>query len=139
MTFGVFQDKCDNVDKHRPRGKIMHYDSQKVDDAMLGLLYLATYPDGDQAFGFDWDTLQRLYQRGLIEKPAWKSRNQIQFTKTGLAAAERAFRELFDGDSHPIIRRQRQMREIVDIRERIRSQHGEMADSTELIREDRER
>lgn len=117
----------------------MHYDTKKVAEAMLALLYLTTYPDGDQAFGFDWETVKRLHSRGLIEKPSWGNRNRIQFTETGLAEAQRAFRELFDADTHPIDRRRRQVAEIVDIRVRIQKQHGEMSDSTELLREDRER
>jgi hypothetical protein len=139
MTSGMVAGTCDNVVKNRPWGEIMHYDTKKVDDAMLALLYLTTYPDGDQAFGFDWETAGRLHLRGLIEKPQRERRNRIRFTEAGLLEAQRAFRELFDADTHPIDRRRRQIAEIVDIRERFQKQHGEMSDSTELLREDRER
>ena len=44
----------------------MEIDKDKIDDAVLALLWL-TLHDGDRAWkGFDWDTLDRLHAKGLI-------------------------------------------------------------------------
>jgi hypothetical protein len=42
----------------------MEIDKDKIDDAVLALLWL-TLHDGDRAWkGFDWDTLDRLHAKG---------------------------------------------------------------------------
>lgn len=51
----------------------MEYDEAKIDEAVLALLYL-TIHDYNRAWkGFDWDALDRLYQKGFILDP----RNKI--------------------------------------------------------------
>lgn len=49
----------------------MEFDTDKIDDATLALLYL-TLHDRTRAWkGHDWDTLDRLHEKGLIEtRPA---------------------------------------------------------------------
>ena len=43
----------------------MKYDQEKVDEAVLGLLYL-TLHDGARAWkSFDWDAMNRLYEKGV--------------------------------------------------------------------------
>jgi hypothetical protein len=72
----------------------MEIDSDKIDDAVLGLLWL-TLHDGRRAWkGFDWHALERLYQKGLIEDPANKSKS-ISLSDEGLRRAEELFRILF--------------------------------------------
>ena len=72
----------------------MDIDTEKVDETVLGLLYL-TLHDKDRAWkGFDWDALDRLHQKGMIENPASKAKSVV-FTREGLAESERLFTKLF--------------------------------------------
>jgi hypothetical protein len=60
----------------------MDIDTDRIDDAVLALLYLGLH-DGDRAWkGFDWDAMNRLHQKGMIE---------------GQRRSEELFRELFGG------------------------------------------
>jgi hypothetical protein len=75
----------------------MDYDEQKIDDAVLALLYLTPH-DGVRAWkSFDWDTLNRLHQKGYISNPVSKAKS-VEFTDEGLGAAERLFKQLFARD-----------------------------------------
>ena len=72
----------------------MEIDTHKIDEAVLGLLYL-TLHDGRRAWkGMDWDTLDRLFQNGLIENPASKAKSVV-LTDQGLREAEGAFERQF--------------------------------------------
>ena len=72
----------------------MEIDTDKVDDAVLALLYL-TLHDGARAWkGFDWDTLNRLQAKGFISDPVSKAKSVI-LTDEGLRASERLFTRLF--------------------------------------------
>jgi len=63
----------------------MDYNEQKVDDAVLALLYL-TLHDGARAWkSFDWDALNRLHQKGYISNPVGKAKSVV-FTDEGLGA-----------------------------------------------------
>jgi hypothetical protein len=72
----------------------MEIDTEKVDEAVLALLYL-TLHDGARAWkGFDWDTLNRLHAKGLISDPVSKAKSVV-LTDEGLRASERLFGKLF--------------------------------------------
>ncbi|MFO1468496.1 MAG: DUF6429 family protein [Steroidobacteraceae bacterium] len=72
----------------------MDWDLEKIDQAVLGLLYL-TLHDGCRAWkGLDRDALNRLHAKGLIECPINKNKS-VALTAEGLAAAERIARVLF--------------------------------------------
>ena len=72
----------------------MEIDTQKIDAALLGLLYL-TLHDGCRAWkGADWEALARLYRKGLIYNPATKAKS-IVLTEDGLREAERLFKKQF--------------------------------------------
>ena len=72
----------------------MEIDSDKIDDAVLGLLWL-TLHDGRRAWkGFDWGALDRLYEKGLIADPANKAKSVV-LTDEGLKRAEELFQVLF--------------------------------------------
>ena len=72
----------------------MELDTNKIDDAVLALLYLGLH-DGARAWkGFDWDAMDRLHEKGFISNPAGKAKSVV-FTEEGLREAERLFRELF--------------------------------------------
>ena len=72
----------------------MDLDTDKIDDAALALLRL-TLHDGYRAWkGFDWDILDRLHAKGMIDDPRNKNKS-IAFTDAGLERAERLLEGLF--------------------------------------------
>ena len=72
----------------------MDIDTDKIDDTVLALLSL-TLHQGYRAWkGFDWDTLERLHVKGLIEDP--RNRNKsVVLTDEGLARSEQLFEAMF--------------------------------------------
>ncbi len=72
----------------------MEYDRAKVDEITMALLHLVVYdetPLGARAWkGFDWDTLDRLHDQGLIGNPKGKAKS----VSMSLESVERA-RDLF--------------------------------------------
>jgi hypothetical protein len=72
----------------------MELDTQKIDDAVLALLYLGLH-DGARAWkGFDWDAMERLHEAGYITNPRGKAKSVV-FTEEGLERAKRLLEELF--------------------------------------------
>jgi hypothetical protein len=72
----------------------MEIDTERVDEAVLGLLHL-TLHDGNRAWkGFDWDAMSRLHEQGLIENPVNKAKSVV-LTPRGLEMAESAFAAKF--------------------------------------------
>jgi len=75
----------------------MEYDKDKVDEAVLALLYLNFWNDRyvTRAWkGFDWDAMDRLYEKGYIGDPKGKAKSVV-VTEKGQAAAEELFRKHF--------------------------------------------
>jgi hypothetical protein len=70
----------------------MDYDAAKVDDVILALLYLNVVEAGRSWKGFDWDSLNRLYERGLISNPKSKAKS-VELSDEGARLAEEAFRK----------------------------------------------
>ena len=75
----------------------MEYDEDKVDEAVLGLLYLNFF--GDQGVirawkGFDWDAMDRLHEKGFISDPKSKAKSVIVSEK-GQQTAEKIFKKNF--------------------------------------------
>lgn len=69
-------------------------DIDKIDEAVLALLYL-TLHDGVRAWkGHDWDALDRLYRKGMIDNPVGKTKSVV-LTDEGLSESERLFKRLF--------------------------------------------
>lgn len=72
----------------------MEIDDNRIDDAVLALLLLGLH-DGRRAWkSFDWNTLDRLYAKGLISDPVGKAKSVI-FTDEGLERARSLFQALF--------------------------------------------
>ncbi len=72
----------------------MDYNTEKVDDAVLALLYL-TLHDGARVWkAFDWEAMNRLHQKGYISDPVGKAKSVV-LTEDGLQEAERLFKKLF--------------------------------------------
>jgi hypothetical protein len=55
----------------------MEVDTEKVEEAVLALLYL-TLQDGNRAWkGLDWDALNRLHEKGFISRIRSARRNGL--------------------------------------------------------------
>ena len=78
----------------------MELDTNKIDDAVLALLYLGLH-DGARAWkGFDWDAMERLHEAGYITDPRGKAKSVV-FTEEGFERARRLLEELFGKPAGP--------------------------------------
>lgn len=80
----------------------MRYNKDKVDEMTLALLHLVIFEDkyGTRAWkGFDWETLNRLHEKGFISAPKGKAKSVI-VTEEGIKRSEKLFRKFFkdEGD-----------------------------------------
>jgi hypothetical protein len=72
----------------------MSVDEERIDEAVLALLWL-TLHDGRRAWkGFDWAALGRLHAKGLIADPVGRAKSVV-LTDEGLRQSEALFRTLF--------------------------------------------
>ena len=72
----------------------MDMDEDRIDEAVLALLWLNLSATGRAWKGFDWSAMDRLRERGLISEPARKAKS-VYLTDDGLAEGERLFSKLF--------------------------------------------
>ncbi len=72
----------------------MELDENKIDEAALALLTLTLHDECRAWKGLDWDVLNRLYEKDLIDNPRNKAKS-IVFTPEGLAVAAAACEKLF--------------------------------------------
>jgi len=77
----------------------MEYNKDKVDEFTLALLYLVTHERreglGARAWkGFDWDTMDRLHEKGYISNPVGKAKS-IYMDEEGFKKAEALFKKFF--------------------------------------------
>lgn len=75
----------------------MDYDKDKVDEAVLALLYLNAFRDDEITRtwkSFDWGAMDRLYQEGYISDPKSKAKSVV-FSKDGLERAKSLFEKHF--------------------------------------------
>lgn len=75
------------------------YDRDKVDDATLALMWLVMSKERPEFLarawkGFDWDTLDRLHEKGYIDDPKSKARS-VLVTEEGERRAKLLFNQLF--------------------------------------------
>jgi hypothetical protein len=77
----------------------MDFDKDKVDDMTLALLYLVIC-ERVKGFGgrawksFDWETLNRLHEKGLLMDPISKAKS-VGMTEEGIQKAEALFLKHF--------------------------------------------
>ncbi|MDH2310387.1 DUF6429 family protein [Methylobacterium brachiatum] len=72
----------------------MSVDEERIDEAVLTLLWL-TLHDGRRVWkGFDWAALGRLHAKGLIADPVGRAQ-LVVLTDEGLRQSEALFRTLF--------------------------------------------
>ena len=75
----------------------MGIDTDKIDEAVLALLYLTSFQDkvGTAAWkSHDWDAMNRLHEKGYISNPVSKAKS-VRLTEEGTVKAEELFRKLF--------------------------------------------
>jgi len=72
----------------------MDTDTDRIDDAVLALLYLGLH-DGCRAWkSFDWESMNRLHEKDFISNPIGKAKSVV-LTEEGLRKSEGLFREMF--------------------------------------------
>ena len=72
----------------------MEIDTEKIDDAVLALLWLTLHDENRAWKGFDWESLRRLHEKGLIENPVSKTKSVV-LSDEGLKRAKTLFQTLF--------------------------------------------
>jgi hypothetical protein len=75
----------------------IQYDEAKIDEMVLALLCLTMFSDrsGNRAWkGHDWDSLDRLHQKGYISNPASKAKSVVM-TDEGVRLACELFEKHF--------------------------------------------
>jgi hypothetical protein len=75
----------------------MDYDKNKVDEMTLALLYLVTTEGkpGARAWKtFDWDTMDRLHEKGFISDPK-RAAKSVALSIEGKRRSEELFRKYF--------------------------------------------
>ena len=76
----------------------MTLDNDKIDRAVLALLYLGLHDVARAWKGFDWEAMNRLHEKGFISDPRGKAKS-VAFTEEGLIEARRLLEELFSIDN----------------------------------------
>lgn len=69
-------------------------DLDKIDDAVLALLWLTVHAEGRAWKSFDWDAMDRLYEKDLICDPRGKAKSVI-LTDDGLKRSRELFEAMF--------------------------------------------
>ena len=72
----------------------MDLDEERIDDAVLALLYLGLHSEYRAWKGFDWQAMNRLHEKGLISQPRGKAKSVV-FSDEGLRLAEERCLALF--------------------------------------------
>lgn len=73
----------------------MDIERDRIDEAVLALLWLNLDATGMAWKGFDWQAMDRLHERGLISNPVGKSKS-VRLTEEGVIEGKRLFGALFD-------------------------------------------
>ena len=72
----------------------MNLETDRIDQAVLALLYLGLHESSRAWKSFDWDVMTRLHQQGFISDPVGKAKS-VMFTEEGLRESERLLQVLF--------------------------------------------
>jgi hypothetical protein len=75
----------------------LELNEQRIDDAVLALLYLNLYNCGVVWKGLDWDAMNRLHEKGLISDPVGKAKS-VGFSEEGEKRARKIFEQMFVAD-----------------------------------------
>ena len=72
----------------------MEIEEDKIDDAVLGLLWLTLHDERRAWKGMDWSALDRLYRKDLIHDPVNRAKSVV-LTDEGLQRSKALFQRLF--------------------------------------------
>ncbi len=72
----------------------MDFDTDKIDEAVLALLFLGLHEDVRAWKSFDWDAMDRLHAKGLLSNPRGKAKF-IVFSEEDLRRSELLFNKMF--------------------------------------------
>jgi hypothetical protein len=77
------------------REAVMEIDRERIDEAILALLFLGRHDGVRTLKSFDWAAMERLHAKGFISDPVGKAKS-VAFTEQGLLQSEALFRKLFE-------------------------------------------
>jgi hypothetical protein len=81
-------------EEYAPEKHMSEPDAEKIDECVLALLQM-TLHDGARAWkGFDFEVMDRLFEKGYIFDPRGKAKSVV-LTQKGLARSKELFEELF--------------------------------------------
>jgi len=69
-------------------------DPDRIDEAVLALLYLGRHDECRTWKFFDWAAMERLHAKGFISNPIGKAKSVV-FSEEGLRQSEALFHKLF--------------------------------------------
>jgi uncharacterized protein DUF6429 len=69
-------------------------DTDRIDDAVLALMYLTLHDGGRVWKGFDWETTNRLFKKGFISDPVCKAKS-VCLSDEGHARSRQLFEQMF--------------------------------------------
>jgi hypothetical protein len=76
----------------------MEYNDDKVDELTLALMYLVIHDENEFCArpwkGFDWESLNRLYQKGYFGNPQNKAKSVV-LTQEGIKKSKELFVKYF--------------------------------------------
>lgn len=72
----------------------MDYDENKIDDVVLALMYLTLHDEARAWKAFDFESLNRLHEKGFIRDPRNKTKSVV-LTEEGLARSKALFEKHF--------------------------------------------
>ena len=72
----------------------MDFDTHKIDATVLALLHLTLHDKNRAWKSFDFDVMNRLFDKGFITNPVNQAKSVV-LTKEGLRESKRLFEELF--------------------------------------------
>jgi hypothetical protein len=72
----------------------MDLDTNKIDEAVLALLFLGLHNGARAWKGFDWEAMDRLHQQGYITDPRGRAKSVV-FTEEGLERSKNLIEKLF--------------------------------------------
>ena len=76
----------------------MELDNDRIDEAVLALLFLGCHEGARTWKSFDWAAMERLHAKGLISDPVGRAKS-VLFSQEGLRLAEELSRTLFERKS----------------------------------------
>jgi peptidoglycan hydrolase CwlO-like protein len=121
------------ITRYRFAGDIaMALDTDRIDDTVLALLYLTLHDQYRAWKGFDWDTLSRLHEKGMIENPVGKAKS-VEFTTDGLRRSKEMFEAMFTRRFTEQLSQQASVDELEDVVDALRLLEANKENSTEAF------